>query len=54
MFSEFKDDYFRYYGSNKISFLRIIKDHSLRYLFCLRGGGMAAVPTKAYADKVWT
>lgn len=38
MFSEFKDDYFRYYGSNKISFLRIIKDHSLRYLFCLRGG----------------
>lgn len=40
MFEEFRKDYFRYTGSSKIKLSVIVKDHSLRYLFFLRGGGL--------------
>ncbi len=39
MFEEFRKDYFRYTGSWKIKMSVMAKDHSLRYLFFLRGGG---------------
>ena len=39
MFSkDFKDDYFRYTGSRKVSLSALLREHSLRYLLCLRGG----------------
>ena len=38
MSAVFKDDYYRYTGSRKVQLRTMLKDHSLRYLFCLRGG----------------
>lgn len=38
MLTAFKDDYYRYSGSRRIRLSRVLKDHSLRYLLCLRGG----------------
>ena len=40
MFEEFRKDYFRYTGSWKIKMSVMAKDHSLRSLFFLRGGGV--------------
>lgn len=38
MFELFREDYYRYTGSRRIRLARLLKDHSLRYLMCLRGG----------------
>lgn len=35
----FKYDYYRYTGSYRIGITPLLKDHSLRYLLCLRAGG---------------
>ena len=40
MLDRFKLDYYRYTGSYRISFLELMRDHSLRYLLCLRGGAL--------------
>lgn len=37
-FKDFKKDYFRYYGSERISLRNLMREHSLRYLICLRIG----------------
>ena len=51
MFELFREDYYRYTGSRRIRLARLLKDHSLRYLMCLRGG--TAIPSeKTHADKV--
>ena len=38
MFKTFRLDYYRYTGSDRIRIIELLKDHSLRYLFALRGG----------------
>ncbi len=38
MLDKFKLDYYRYTGSYKVSPIELMRDHSLRYLLCLRGG----------------
>lgn len=53
MFEEFRKDYFRYTGSSKIKLSVIVKDHSLRYLFFLRGGGAVYTFSQTYANKIW-
>lgn len=35
----FKYDYYRYTGSYEVRVTQLLKDHSLRYLLCLRAGG---------------
>lgn len=36
--STFVDDYYRYTGTRSVSPKVLLRDHSLRYLLCLRGG----------------
>ena len=38
VFDDFRDDYFRYTGTRRVSLLDVLRDHSLRFLLCLRGG----------------
>ena len=50
-FADFLDDCYRYTGRKVVPVGLLLRDHSLRYLLCLRGGAFDAV-AKAHADEV--
>lgn len=51
MFEVFRDDYYRYTGTRKLSIPVLMRDHSLRFLFFLRLGKVGKIMRKHLGTK---